>query len=232
MKAATSSTQVAAAGDNGLAAILDGLKVLGVDIAQNISHFVKVVADNFQVGSSAHPTGITMYDRSTGAPYCFQIDNGEATTTPGACTDILPDTTATSSSQAAAAGSTDSPQAGVDATSSPDQTSDVLNAPVLSVIGDDPAHIGVGDSYTDLGATITGPQADLNLGIQASVDGGATTTASTITIDTSSGGTHTIVYSATDGNGLVGTAIRTVVVSAPAQSASTTADAVGTSATP
>ena len=43
--------------------------------------------------------------------------------------------------------------------------------PVIQINGDNPAIIQVGASYTDLGATITGPQADLNLGIQTYLNG-------------------------------------------------------------
>ena len=70
----------------------------------------------------------------------------------------------------------------------------------------------MGATYTDLGATITGPQDDLNLDITASVDGATSTPISDIFIDTSATGTHTIIYSATDQNGLTGTAQRTVNV--------------------
>jgi hypothetical protein len=37
--------------------------------------------------------------------------------------------------------------------------------PVIQINCDNPAIIHTGDSYADLGATITAPQADLNLGI-------------------------------------------------------------------
>ena len=43
--------------------------------------------------------------------------------------------------------------------------------PVIQINGDNPAIVQVGDTYNDLGATITGPQADLNLGIQTFVNG-------------------------------------------------------------
>jgi uncharacterized Zn-binding protein involved in type VI secretion len=42
---------------------------------------------------------------------------------------------------------------------------------VISINGDHPAHIHVGDTDADLGATITGPKADLNLGISTYVNG-------------------------------------------------------------
>ena len=65
-------------------------------------------------------------------------------------------------------------------------------------------------------ATITGPQQDLNLGIQVSVDGGATITPDQISIDTSQVATDTIQYAATDQYGLIGYATRTVIVQAAA----------------
>jgi hypothetical protein len=43
--------------------------------------------------------------------------------------------------------------------------------PVLSINGDNPAIIHVGDTYADLGATITGPQADKNLDIKTYLNG-------------------------------------------------------------
>jgi hypothetical protein len=53
------------------------------------------------------------------------------------------------------------------------------------VNGDNPATVDVGATYQDLGATITGPQADLNLGLSVIVDGGATTTPDQIAPDPS-----------------------------------------------
>jgi hypothetical protein len=72
----------------------------------------------------------------------------------------------------------------------------------------------VGDSYIDLGGSVT-DDTDTNLGYSVSVDGGATTTQQQIQIDTSTPSTHTIIYSATDSAGNVGTAVRDVIVSAP-----------------
>jgi len=74
----------------------------------------------------------------------------------------------------------------------------------------------VGATYADLGATITAPQADLNLGLTVVVDN-ATSTDGTVQIDTSRPGTHTILYTVTDPNGLTGSATRTVIVSAAQQ---------------
>ena len=69
-------------------------------------------------------------------------------------------------------------------------------APVITVDGDNPATVELGATYTDAGAT---------------ADGGETVTTSG-TVDTSTVGTYTITYSATDAAGNTGTATRTVNV--------------------
>jgi len=84
--------------------------------------------------------------------------------------------------------------------------------PIISVNGNNPASISIGATYNDLGAIIVGPQGDLNLGLHAIVDGGATTTLDQIVIGTTQPGTHTILYFATDQNGTTGYATRSVVV--------------------
>jgi len=43
--------------------------------------------------------------------------------------------------------------------------------PVIQINSDNPAISHVGDIYPDLGARITGPQVDLNLGITTYVNG-------------------------------------------------------------
>jgi hypothetical protein len=113
------------------------------------------------------------------------------------------------------------------ATSSDEEATDT--PPVIQLNGANPAIIQVGQTYSDLGAQITGPQQDRNLGIQAIVDGAATTTIGAIEIDTSQPGTHTIEYTATDQYGLEGTATRTVIVEAVF--AATSSDAVAASST-
>jgi Domain of unknown function (DUF5011) len=96
-----------------------------------------------------------------------------------------------------------------------------------------PDHIQVGDTYADLGATITGPQADLNLGIKTFLNGALV---SNIVIDTSAATTDTIDYVATDQTGLTATSTRTVIVEAspsiasPGVSATSTPDAATTTA--
>ena len=97
------------------------------------------------------------------------------------------------------------------ATDTPHSTSSP-HAPVIAINGNNPAIIQVGASYADLGATITGPQADLNLGIETYVNG---TIESTIALDTSAAATDTIDYVVTDPQGLTSTSTRTVIAATP-----------------
>ena len=83
--------------------------------------------------------------------------------------------------------------------------------PQIQINGSNPAIIQVGDTYNDLGATITGPQADLNLGITTYVNGAPM---NPIQLDTSAAATDTIDYVATDQSGLTATSTRTVLIEA------------------
>jgi hypothetical protein len=88
--------------------------------------------------------------------------------------------------------------------------------PVIEINGDNPA-ICLGDAtYSDPGATITGPQADLNLGIETFVNG---VSMSPVQVDTSAAATDTIDYMATDQSALTSTSTRTVLVEAGTSSA-------------
>ncbi len=85
--------------------------------------------------------------------------------------------------------------------------------PIITVVGNNPATIAVGSSYVDLGATVTDTDANgavnNNLGIHFNVDG---VDLQDVTIDTSTTSTHTIIYSAVDGAGNMGTSTREVDV--------------------
>jgi hypothetical protein len=95
----------------------------------------------------------------------------------------------------------------VDAPSTPDTT-----PPVITIVGDNPAHIHVGDSYADLGASVT-DTVDQNLGLKYFLNGALV---SNIVIDTSAAVTDTIDYVAADAAGNTATSTRTVIVESPA----------------
>jgi hypothetical protein len=85
----------------------------------------------------------------------------------------------------------------------------LLSSPVIQINGNNPAIVAIGTAYADLGASITGPQQDLNLGIATFLNGIKT---DTIQLDTSTTSTSTIDYVVTDQFGTTATATRTVIV--------------------
>jgi hypothetical protein len=93
--------------------------------------------------------------------------------------------------------------------------------PTITINGDNPALIEFGDTYTDLGATVTdsgpGQAGDTNLGYQTFLDG---TLVSNIVIDTSEVATDAIDYVATDDTGLTATSTRTILIEPAATSSS------------
>jgi hypothetical protein len=88
-------------------------------------------------------------------------------------------------------------------------TSADTQPPVIHINGDNPAHVSVGETYNDLGATITGPQADINLGIKTFLNGALV---SNIVLETSAVATDTIDYVVTDPTGLTATSTRLVII--------------------
>jgi Chaperone of endosialidase len=95
-------------------------------------------------------------------------------------------------------------------------------SPTITINGNNPAIINVGDSYADLGATVSdsgvGQAGDTNLGYTTFLNG---TLVSNIVIDTSQVATDTIDYVATDQFGLTATSTRTVIIEAVALASST-----------
>ena len=81
-------------------------------------------------------------------------------------------------------------------------TSSSSTPPHIIISGNNPAHINIGDTYQDLGAIITAPEQDKNLGIKIYLNGALV---SDIVLNTSTTTTDTIDYVATDTNGLTST---------------------------
>ncbi|OGG70479.1 hypothetical protein A3F27_03645 [Candidatus Kaiserbacteria bacterium RIFCSPHIGHO2_12_FULL_53_13] len=214
--------------DSITAFILDMLKSLGIVIEQGIAHFTDLfathlVATNLTVGSAEHPTGITMYDRATNAPYCFAIENGVATTTPGACADVVSGQSTVNISQI-----TDNSNASSSPSTADSQPSTASSVPIISINGNNPANLTVGDVYGDLGAIITGPTTeDTNLGIHTFLNG---VEMQLIQLDTSVAGTHVIDYVVTNAAGTA-TSTRTVIVADPFSSQTATSTDTTTSTT-
>lgn len=81
-------------------------------------------------------------------------------------------------------------------------TKDDMTNPVITLIGDNPITINIGGTYTELGATANDDK-DGDLTTSIVISG---------TVNTTTKGTYTITYSATDAAGNEGTATRTVNV--------------------
>ena len=148
-----------------------------VNVVDTTAHVITVLGDNpatVELGSTYTDAGAT-------------ADGGETVTTGTVDTSTVGTYTITYSATDASGN-----------TGTATRTVNVVDttAPVITVLGDNPATVELGSTYTDAGAT---------------ADGGETVT-STGTVDTSTVGTYTITYSATDASGNTGTATRTVNV--------------------
>jgi Chaperone of endosialidase/Domain of unknown function (DUF5011) len=97
-------------------------------------------------------------------------------------------------------------KAGSAVTSSPAKAD--TEPPVITINGENPAHIHVGDTYADLGASVT-DNLDKNLGIKTYLNGALV---SNVVIDTSAVATDTIDYVAADQAGNTATSTRTVFI--------------------
>ncbi|MEK7593700.1 MAG: immunoglobulin-like domain-containing protein, partial [Patescibacteria group bacterium] len=93
-------------------------------------------------------------------------------------------------------------------------------APVITLNGNNPATVNVGDIYTDLGASVT-DNVNNNLGYTISLNGATSTDPSSLFLDTGISSTNTLTFFATDQAGNTGTATRTVLVEDPASTTST-----------
>jgi hypothetical protein len=127
-----------------------------------------------------------------------------------------------------------SPTGGTNPPESVTQNSASSTPPTITINGANPAIITIGDTYADLGATVsdTGQRqaGDPNLGLKYFLNGALV---SNIGLDTSAVATDTIDYVATDTLGNTATSTRTVIVEAqasspPAVSSATTSAATST----
>jgi hypothetical protein len=178
--------------------IADAISQMKSSFANGVAYLADAVVARLTVGTSSSPAGVTLYDTVTKAPYCLTVTNGEATSSPGVCGLISTTTPVVSTTTPVIVIAT--PQV-------------ATSTPVITIVGDNPATITIGTSYSDLGASVleTNPDGSVNnnLGLHYTVDGNIMTD---ISLDTSTTTVHTIVYSAVDGSGNWTYATRTVNV--------------------
>ncbi|OFZ56495.1 MAG: hypothetical protein A3D92_07560 [Bacteroidetes bacterium RIFCSPHIGHO2_02_FULL_44_7] len=151
------------------------------------------VKESAQIGSSEKPRGITLYD-PTGDPYCVSVAVGGAL-----------------ASESGVCAMSSSPSPSSNSPSPPEPPPPDTTAPLITIIGDNPATISVGSTYVDPGAIVSDAGSP-NIGYTTSVDG---VVMAEVQIDTATSSVHTILYSATDQAGNMGTATKTVNVVDP-----------------
>ncbi len=127
------------------------------------------------------------------------------------------------SGQAASVSGSQSTSGTAPSTETPSTAADI-EPPVITLSGNNPATLNIGETYGDLGAMVT-DNVDQNLGYKVSLDGGPLIYAHELSLDTSVAGTHEILFSATDNAGNTGTATRTVNMVNPNIMSTTTIEA-------
>jgi len=94
---ASTSSSVSSFANSVISIVLKGLASLGVKIADGIAYFNDLVVEGLAsvgsliVGTPEKPSGITLYDKVTGEPYCLSISNGEMTSAQGECDSVSTD---------------------------------------------------------------------------------------------------------------------------------------------
>lgn len=197
--------------DGTLTVNYDGLIAPMIVAIQQLSHDVIDLTSNIASFAESFTTKELTFTRATGDEIDIQKAQTHELCIDDVCMTrdqllaVLAGTSATSAVPADAGGSSDSTTP--DTPTTPDTT-----PPVIAINGSNPAHITVGASYADLGATET-DNVDKNLGLKYFLNGALV---SNIVLDTSVAATDTIDYVATDSAGNTATSTRTVIVEAPA----------------
>jgi len=130
--------------------------------------------------------------------------NDKTETIPGYTPVVTPPPPPKSSAQVASASGSSNVPAGASG-SGP-------GAPIIQILGNNPAWIPLKSTYSDLGAIVTDDK-DINIGIHVFFGGKEVTI---VSLDTSTTTEYKITYRATDTDGNIGEAVRTVVVYNPA----------------
>jgi len=77
-----SSTSLTANVSSSISGFFEGV---GATFENGFARFNNLFTQEFTVGSSEKPTGITLYDTVTGNPYCLKVANGATVTVAGDC---------------------------------------------------------------------------------------------------------------------------------------------------
>jgi hypothetical protein len=229
----TSATALTPGGTLGLnyidliAPAISSIQALYTDV-QSLEQTVAGFADNFV---SAHIT-VTTLDVGTvtvNTGLCAKQSDGTAVCITSDQLAALLASQGSGSNQSTS-GVQQSPAATSSLPESVTQNSASTTPPTITINGDNPAYINVGDTYSDLGATVSdtgqGQAGDTNLGLKYFLNGALV---SNIVLDTSAVATDTIDYVATDTWGNAATSTRMVIVEVAPSTDATTSAATSTS---
>ncbi|GIW68367.1 MAG: hypothetical protein KatS3mg099_315 [Candidatus Parcubacteria bacterium] len=173
-----------------------------------VAQFVGVRTQALTVGTPERPTGITLYDEVTGEPYCVRIRNGQLVPTPGVCDAPLASSNDTTQPPI--------PDGGSGGEGEPVDT----EPPTLTLVGNNPARVRVGETYKDLGVVVD-DNVSRNIGYTIFLDGREVRE---VRIDTSRPGVYHIRYVAVDQAGNQAQIERIVEVYDPNTQPATTSD--------
>ena len=184
-------------------------------VSDGVAYMRGLVTETLTVGSPTKRVGITLYDKTTGNPYCIEIENGVQQTTAGEC--VVTDASQTSSvvnntgenqNTSFSDSSSPSPSTGEgDLTPNPPLSGEGqgevgdVTPPIITLTGETTVNLNVGDTYNESGATVTD---DTDASVAVIISG---------SVDTATAGSYSITYNATDTAGNQATEVtRTVVV--------------------
>ncbi len=85
-------------------------QTLGQQVSDIIAYVAHLAVGTLKVGTADKPTGITLYDKATGSPYCLSIVNGQSQTVTGECTADAPQNVTTANSGGETSSGTQSPE--------------------------------------------------------------------------------------------------------------------------
>jgi hypothetical protein len=109
-------------------------QTLGQNVSDAFAYIKNLAVGNLRVGTSDKPTGITLYDKATGNPYCLSITNGQSQTTAGECTTAPSGNTGSSGSTTG--GTSDSTNTSTDTSETTGTQTPEVSDPVVSTPAD------------------------------------------------------------------------------------------------
>jgi hypothetical protein len=197
---------------------VDFLAWIGVTLKEKMVAFVNVATESLTVGTAETPSGITLYDEVTGAPYCLVMRGGVMTSLAGTCAEVDVNTPAFNPSATVDTNASSTDNSGGDVHDVDNSTGDSVTGDTsttsstssisVALLGDSTVTLSLNEQYTDMGIEVSGASDDAYQYTQT-VDGAEVTE---VVLDTSTTSQYEIVYQVVDSNGSVASTTREVLV--------------------